>query len=343
VNKISKPLVLILCGGRSLRLWPLSEYKSKNFINIFGFSPLEMTINRFLKVTSRDRIFLVANQKERGALVRSRLVKEKNIFLEPAGKNTAPAILFALTQLRKFSEERIIVSPVDHFIKEEKYFYAALGKALTTAARGFICTLGIKPKEATSQFGYIQVDAKSKKGVFSVKKFIEKPSLRLAKRLILQGNAFYNSGMFIASVSTLLQEYEKYYPEFCYFQRGLSRKKLISSYKKINDLPFDKAIMEKTKKAKLIKAKFSWKDFGSWQAVYDVLTKDKKGNVKKGKVLINQGGKNFIYVDNPGKKVLAIGLNNLFFIDTKDYTLLLNPSYADSLKKTLKANLRMLK
>ncbi|MDD3296379.1 MAG: sugar phosphate nucleotidyltransferase [Candidatus Omnitrophica bacterium] len=343
MNKTFKPLVLILCGGRSLRLWPLSEYKSKNFINIFGFSPLEATLKRFLKVTSRDRIFLVANQKEKQALIKSKLVQRKNIFLEPDSKNTAPAVLLALCKLGKLSEENIIISPVDHFIKEEEYFYTAVNKALKTAADGFICTLGIEPKEATSQFGYIQVYAKSKNGVFSVKKFIEKPSLHLAKMLIAQGKSFYNSGMFVAPVSTLLQEYKRYYPDFHYFQGELSRKKIIASYKRIKDLPFDKAIMEKTKKAKLIKARFSWKDFGNWQAVYDVLAKDKKGNVKKGKVSISQGGKNFIYVDNPGKKVLVIGLNNLFFVDTKDYALLLNPYCVDSLKKILKDNSKILK
>jgi mannose-1-phosphate guanylyltransferase/mannose-6-phosphate isomerase len=331
----NKPLVLILCGGRSLRLWPLSQYLSKNFINVFGFSPLELTIKRFLKVTSKDNIFLVANQKERKDLSKIKLIKKSNIFFEPESKNTGPAVLLSLLNLPKYSARNIVIVPVDSLIKQEKQFYRALNKALKVASQGFICIFGIKPNLPSPKFGYIQVE-KSKKGqVFSVKRFIEKPSPAKAKKLISSGNCFYNSGMFIAKVDTLLKEFKKYYPYYNNFIKDF-KVKISSLYRKIEDIPFDKAVMEKTKKAKLVKSNFFWKDFGSWDTIYEVLSKDKSGNAAKGSAFIHEGKNNLIYLDSLKKKVLVIGLKDFFFIDTKDYSLLTNRANLDNLKLALK-------
>ncbi len=123
-----------------MRLWPLSEYKSKNFLDIFGFLPLEATIQRFLKITPRENIFLVANEKEKASFENLKIVKKGNIFFEPESKNTASAILFSLQNLKRhFSlEKTIIISPVDHLIKQEEKFYSSLNKALEVARDGYI-------------------------------------------------------------------------------------------------------------------------------------------------------------------------------------------------------------
>ena len=332
----SKPLVLILCGGRSLRLWPLSEKVSKNFLDIFGFSPLELTIKRFLKITTRDNIFLVANQAERKELGKLKLVNKKNIFFEPASKNTAAAILLSLHHLKKHSQKNLIISPVDTLIKKKEEFYRTLRKSLVAAGDGGICTIGIKPSLPTSNFGYIQIKAAAKQGVFGVKKFIEKPTVICAKKLIASGDCFYNSGMFVASVSTLIGEYKKYYSHYKYFSSHFAAKKISSLYKKISDTPFDKVIMEKTKKAKMVKENFSWKDFGSWAAIYEVLPKDKKGNVTKGKSFIGDGKNNLIYLDSLKKKALILGLEDVFLIDTEDFILLTTRTHLDNIKPALK-------
>lgn len=331
----TKPLVLILCGGRSLRLWPLSEQKSKNFIDIFGFSPLELTLKRFLKVTTADKIFLVASKKEKKAIERIKSVRRKNIILEPESKNTAAAVLLSLQYLKKFSKARLIISPVDHRIEKEKAFYRDLSKALEAAAAGWICTLGIKPSKVSADFGCIQT-AGEKRGLFTVRRFIEKPSLLRAGRLISSGNCFYNSGMFTASVDILLGEYQKFYPAYKHFVRNCRPGKLNSLYRKIADIAFDRAIIEKSKKVKMIKGNFSWKDFGSWPAIYDLLPKDKFGNTKRGRVYFFNGKNNLVYQDNPRKKVLALGVKDVFLIDTEGCTLLAGRNYLNSLKPALK-------
>jgi mannose-1-phosphate guanylyltransferase len=206
--KDNQPLVLILCGGQSLRLWPLSEYKSKNFLDIFGFSPLEFTVKRFLKITCRKNIFLAASCHEKNAISKLKLVRKENIFCEPQSKNTAPAILLSLFYLKnKFSQDKVlIVSPVDHLIREESEFISALQNAVRVAKSGWICTLGIKPDQATPNFGYIQISKEIEKDTFSIKKFIEKPSRPEAQELIRKGDSFYNSGVFISSLSVLDKE-----------------------------------------------------------------------------------------------------------------------------------------
>lgn len=331
-----RPLVLILCGGNSLRLWPLSEKVSKNFLDIFGFSPLELTIKRFLKITGRDNIFLVANRSERRKLAKIKLISQKNIFFEPAGRNTAAAILLSLQHLKKYSGRNLIISPVDALIKNQGEFYRDLKTALATAEDGWICTLGMKPASPTPEFGYIQTEGKAKAGVFSVKRFIEKPNLTRAKGLIASGDCFYNSGMFIASISSLITEYKQHYPHYDYFSSCFKAKKIPLLYKRITDIPFDKAIMEKTKKAKMIKAHFSWKDFGSWTAVYEVSAKDKNGNMTRGNSFISNGRNNLIYLDSPKKKSLVLGLEDIFFIDTEDFTLLADRRHLNDLKPALR-------
>ena len=305
-------------------------------MDIFGFSPLELTIKRYLKITSKKNIFLVANQSERSTLNKVKLVKKSNIIFEPESKNTAAAILLSLQHLKRLPQKNIIISPVDHLIKEEKEFYKALRKALAVSKQGCICTLGIKPVEPTPNFGYIQTQRQKPKGVFAVKRFIEKPKLNFAKKLIAKGNCYYNSGMFISTVGTLLKEYKTYYSHYASFVKAFDAKKTASLYKRIIDTPFDKAIMEKSKRVKLIKANFFWKDFGNWNTIYDVLSKDRSGNVKKGKAFISGGNNNFIYLDNKKKKVLAIGINDIFMIEAKDYTLLTNRTSLDNLKSALK-------
>lgn len=339
--KKDKPIVLILCGGKSLRLWPLSEYKSKNFLDIFGFSPLEFTIKRFSKVTPLENIFLVTTQKEKQKIRKIKFFRRENIFYEPETKNTASAVLFSLLHLKEIFplDKILIITPVDHLIKKEKAFYSAIKSSIKLARGGYIVTLGILPQHPTPNFGYIQVENELQKDIFSIKKFIEKPTRLEAEELIKNKNAFYNSGIFITSLDTLEKEYKKYYKFYGDFVKGFGslepEKKFIEIYNKIEDIPFDKAIMEKTKKVRLIKSNFFWRDFGSWQSIYELLEKDKNKNVKKANAYIS-GENNFIYSEDPKKKILVLGLKDVFLIDTQEYTLLSSRFALDSLKLFLK-------
>ena len=274
-------------------------------------------------------------RRKKKELTKLKLINKKNIIFEPQSKNTAAAILLSLLRFRNYPKTNLIISPVDHLIEKEKEFYKAINTAQTAAKKGLICTLGIKPTKPTPNFGYIQVKRQKFKGVFSVQKFIEKPKLKLAKKLISLGNCFYNGGIFVSTVATLMDEYKKYYSDYDYFVNNSKKGKILDVYKRIKSIPFDKAIMEKTAKAALVKANFSWKDFGNWQVIYEVLSKGKAKNVIKGNSFIYKGKNNFIYIGQPKKKVLILGLEDILFIDTKDYSLLASRAQIDDLKSAL--------
>jgi mannose-1-phosphate guanylyltransferase len=340
----NKPLILIMCGGKSLRLWPLSEYKSKNFLDIFGFSPLELTIKRFLKITDKENIFLVANQAEKKQIQRVKLVKKENVFYEPEGRNTAAAIAFSLFKLSSgFSPDRsLIIVPVDHFIKNETDFYKALKDAIALSAKGGICTLGITALEPTPKFGYIKAGQAVAPHAFKVDGFVEKPSRQQAEEFIREGNYFYNSGMFISTLAGLTEEFKKYYHFYFDFLKLFKEKKdpspgaIAGLYKKLSNEPFDKAVMEKTEKAFMVKGNFFWKDFGSWNTVLEMLPKDASGNAVNGKAYVYQGKNNLVRLENgKAKKVLIAGLSDMVFIDTPQYSLLISQVMLDDLKAAL--------
>ncbi|MFH1771573.1 MAG: sugar phosphate nucleotidyltransferase [Candidatus Omnitrophota bacterium] len=333
-----KPVVLIMCGGKSQRLWPLSENKSKNFLDVLGFSPLEYTIKRFLKITPCKNIFLVANRKEAKHLKSLNIIKRENIFFEPQSRNTAAAVCLSLCYLKSYFHPRkpIVITPVDHLITKEDKFYNGLNVSLAAAAKGYLCTLGIKPKDPSSDFGYIQSGKRISKNVYYVKRFIEKPSLPVARKLIKKGGVFYNSGMFIASLDTLKQEYKTYYPYYNDFAQAVKAKSIEGLYKRLPSSPFDKTIMEHTKKSALVKGDFSWCDFGTWPAIWQALAKDKNGNAKKGRAYFDKSSNSFIYLEQEKKSILALGLKNIFFIDTGRYALIAHRSFLDNIKTALK-------
>ncbi len=191
--------------------------------------------------------------------------------------------------------------------------------------------------QPSPNFGYIQVEKEITRGVFTIKRFLEKPTRLTAQELLRKGS-FCNSGLFISMLSVLEKEYKKYYPYYSEFVKVFRRKQVSLArglkilYRKLEDIPFDKAVMERTKCGRLVKAEFFWRDFGSWQAVYETLSKDKNGNIQRGNGLIYQGENNFIYLDNPQKRFLAVGLRDIFFIDTRDYVLIIPRTSLDDLK-----------
>ncbi len=335
-----KPIVLIMCGGRSRRLWPVSEDQSKNFFDIFGFSPLEHTVKRYKKITSPDKIFCITGKKDKRDIEKAKGLKKNNILIEPESKNTAAAILLALLKLQKYKNKKVIIAPVDHLIDKQNQFYGSLKRALTIVEDGGICTLGVVSKNLNSDFGYIQV-GKKERNAYNICQFIEKPGLIRAKKLIKQKNCFYNSGIFVAKIDFLLKEYKKYYSSYKLFcDNHNNKRRLQSLYKKIKSMPFDKVIMEKTKKAKLVKANFGWQDFGNWETIYKLLAKDKEKNVKKGKIITDSCKGNFLFSTEQNKKILGVGLKDIFFINTHKHTLIISKKELKNIKKILdKSNL----
>jgi len=332
--------VLVLCGGQSKRLWPLSRYEGKNFLTLFRISPLETTIKRFLAFIPRGNICIVATQKERGAirkLTAKYHLRSANIFYEPTTRNTAAAVLYALRSLRKYQGEQLIIAPVDHIINNSATFRGDIAKAIACSRKDHIVVFGVKPKVPNPNFGYIVVNPrkKARPGVYIAKKFIEKPPVNTLKKLLRNHQCFLNSGIFVAKISTLLNEYEKHYLPCKKFLSTPSRS-LIAFYKKLKSIPFDKAIMERTKRISLVAARFDWSDFGNWNALYALSPKDNKKNVRCGEVAFFDAASNFIYSHKTDKKILALGISDICVVDTAHYLLVASRNHLDNLKNALK-------
>ena len=343
---------LILSGGSGLRLWPLSRrLYPKQFHNIVHNGTLfQKTIARIPSNTSppiivcnEEHRFIVAMQlKEVG-------IKEKSILLEPEGRNTAPAITIGCLQAMEEDKDAImLVMSSDHVINDPSNFAKAINIAEKEAKEGYIVTLGVRPTKPSIGYGYIEIDevSHSKNIAYKVKKFVEKPNLDLANDFIKSPNFLWNSGIFIFSAKTFIDEikmFNKTIYEKCYssFQKKTTDIDFIrldaNEFSKAPNISIDYALMEHTLKAKVVILESDWSDVGTWDSVYEILNKDKDGNYFFGNVISEKVENTLCYSDT--KLTALIGINNLIVVDTKDALLISEKNKENELKKIV-ADLR---
>ena len=210
---------VIMGGGIGSRFWPFSRKTlPKQFLDFFGTgrSLLQQTFDRFQKVIPTENIFIVTNAMY-ADLVKEQLpeVNEEQILLEPARRNTAPCITWAAYHIRALNPNaNIVVAPSDHLILKEDEFLAAIEKGLDFVSRSEkLLTLGIKPNRPETGYGYIQIDEPAGGNFYKVKTFTEKPELELAKVFVESGEFYWNSGLFMWNVNTIIKASEDLLPE----------------------------------------------------------------------------------------------------------------------------------
>jgi mannose-1-phosphate guanylyltransferase/mannose-6-phosphate isomerase len=320
---------VILAGGSGTRLFPLSRKKfPKQFLNLNldnNKSLFQKTVKRILKIventndiviiTNSDYQFHIKNQLE------DILKNFPKIILEPIGKNTAPAIALAVKffiEKKGIDENEILfVSPSDHLISPDDKFVEYVKKAESLAKRGYIVTFGINPTKPETGYGYIEAgDLVGVGNVYKVKRFHEKPSLETAQKYLMEGNYYWNSGMFAFSIKTILNEFRKYAPEIYEQLENQTFEEVINNFKNMPNISFDYAVMEKTNKTVVLPLNIIWSDVGSWDSVYDILEKDENQNVKVGNV-IDIDTKNSLIMGND-RLIATVGIENLIVVETPD-------------------------
>ncbi|MBI5048857.1 MAG: mannose-1-phosphate guanylyltransferase/mannose-6-phosphate isomerase [Deltaproteobacteria bacterium] len=340
--------VVIMAGGVGTRFWPLSRESSpKQMLKITGEDTmLRQTIKRLHDFVPQENISIVTSEKQAFDLNLhiEGLKKDKGhlkIIAEPFGRNTAPAIGLAAVYLKKAKPDAImVVLPADHSIRNEKVFIETLKTAVNCAEGGHLVTLGIKPSQPETGYGYIKTGARGKgREVRKVERFVEKPDIKTAEKYVKSGNYFWNSGIFAWKTSVILEEIKKYMPML---YNGLlkinkaigtkSEKEVIKeTYSELENQSIDYGVLEKSKNVIVVPADIGWSDVGSWAALDQVISCDANGNIIKGNA-VDIGSKDSV-VFGGERLVATIGLKNMIVVDTADATLVCPKEKAQDVKK----------
>ena len=322
---------LVMAGGRGSRFWPLStDEKPKQVLNLIGEDTMiQMTVNRIKPLIPLERIFVCTGEKYVD-LVKEQLpeLPERNIIVEPEGRNTAPCIaLSALIIERYYKDAKMVVLPADHLIKYEGKFRKALSKAeeFVELKKEAIITLGMEPSRPETGYGYIkcadQVHASDNVVIKKVEKFVEKPNMQKAKEYLADGTYLWNGGMFIWSCANIVEQIKKYSSATYEALNKISSIEekdiqifIDENYKNTEAISIDYAVLEKSEDVYVIPSDFGWDDVGNWEAIERYREKDPFGNILMGVATVDKDGEdNLIVATNT--EVIIDGLNGIYVIE----------------------------
>ena len=333
---------VIIAGGKGTRFWPLSRaQRPKQLLKILSRKSLiDETAARVLGLAGRAQTLVVTVAEQLDAMRQElRALPRANFLAEPQGKNTAPCIgLAALEVLRRDCDGVMIVLPADHWVANVKAFQQTLKTGVELARRhNQLVTIGIRPDYPETGYGYIMKgkagNDKTRPSIFQVTKFVEKPTLTVAKQLIRRGS-LWNSGIFIWKAATLLELLNRYQPEIGARLKTINaaaggkslgkpnpplRAVIAREYKQMPNISVDYAVLEKAGaegKVLTVEADFAWSDVGSWAAVHRMMHKDAHGNAGNGR-WIQLGAENCL-IHSPDRLVVLLGIENAVVVDTPD-------------------------
>jgi len=326
---------VIMAGGIGTRFWPKSrQNRPKQFLDILGTgkSFIRHTYERFAKIVPAENFLVVTNRKYKD-LVLEHIpeIGESQVLCEPIGRNTAPCIAYAAyTLLRKNPEAEMIVTPSDHLILNEEDFRAVIGECLAFAERhDALMTVGIKPTRPDTGYGYIQVS--DNRPISKVKCFTEKPDLELAQTFLQCGEFFWNSGIFVWKVRSIVAAFEKYLPEHHMLFSGVMR--ALSTDAERRAISIDYGIMEKADNVYVRCGDFGWSDVGTWGSVYQHSRKDRYANAVPEEGCYLYDTRSSIVSLPEGKVAVISGLKEYIVVDTDDVLMICPRSDEQNIKK----------
>lgn len=327
--------IIILAGGSGTRLWPLSrERYPKQFIKLLDSeaSLFQETFKRSLLLADIDDIYVITNTKYK-FLVMGEVeelgfkYKEDNILIEPEAKNTLPAIYYGVHEIRKTSDNSVLVFPSDHMIQNGKEFVDIIKKS-EPLTEDSIITFGIKANMPHTGYGYISTGI-SKGNGYGVREFKEKPNCEIALTYVQEGY-LWNSGIFMFNSEVFTNELKKYSKEI--FDAFDLSQNIQEAFSKINDgISIDYGIMEKTDRAVVVPVDIGWNDLGSFDSFYDVFEKDEFNNIVDKKDIIIESKNNLIHSKN-NKAVAVVGVDDLIVIDKRDALLICKKEHSQKVK-----------
>lgn len=344
---------LILAGGRGTRFWPRSRRRrAKQVLNVVGERTLiQATVDRLTPLIPAERLWILTNDYVRDEIVRQLPeVPERQILAEPEQRNTAPAIGLAAHVLESIDPNAVMgVFPADHVISKPDLYLDMLRPAFGAAEEGRIAVLGIQPRWPETGYGYIEFPPGTQPGAMGVQAgvqavlgFKEKPDADTAKRYFEAGNFYWNAGMFFWRADVLLAELAELLPETAAHIAGLpafADTRFAAELKRIfplcRDISIDYGVLERAKNVVAVACPdIGWNDVGSWDAVYELLPRDRDENASRSELMSSGSCGNYI---DAGKKLVALlGVRNLIVVDTPDALLIADRSQAQKVGEIVK-------
>lgn len=339
---------VILSGGSGSRLWPMSRrLLPKQFLPLVSErSLLQETALRLRGLAGAGAPIVVSNNEHR-FLVAEQLreidIRAEAQILEPAGRNTAPAVAAAARCALEIEPEAcVLVLPSDHLIKDLPAFHAAIATALPFAAEGSLVTFGIVPRAPATGYGYIERGAALGAGAFRVSRFREKPDAEAARTYVASGRFFWNSGMFMFRAARYLQELERFRADIAAAADAAWRSRArdldfvrldAAAFSACPSESVDYAVMERTSAGVVLEADIGWSDVGSWSELWEIGEKSAAGNVVHGDVLLL--GATDCYVRSGRRLVCVLGGRNLVVVETDDAVLVADKSRSQEVKEVV--------
>jgi len=338
---------ILMAGGVGSRFWPVSTTDfPKQFHDMLGSGDtlIQKTFSRLAKLIPVENILILTNERYNDLVLEQLpMVKQAQVLLEPAMRNTAPCILYASLKIQKENPDAVmVVAPSDHWIEDEDAFTRNLQQCFVFCQNeNALMTLGIQPTFPNTGFGYIEYDKRDTNPIKKVNQFREKPDYETAKSFLDSGNFLWNGGIFIWSVKAIIASFEKFQPQMdALFKKGmesyntpLEQDFINANYALAENVSIDYAVMEKAKNVFVLPATFDWNDLGTWGQLHEKLEKDENNNgIINAKVVMENASNNIVRSD--ADKIIVIdGLNDYIIVDKEGILLIYPKSKEQDIKR----------
>ncbi len=300
----NKIFAVIMAGGKGERLWPLStEERPKPLISLNGQQTLlEDTVQRLFPLLNAENIFVITDEVSAIQAREILMLPAENIIAEPCRRNTAPCIALAAALIKRRCEDAtMIVLPADHRITPVKRFQEDLMDCIEQAQTGSLTILGVTPDKPATGYGYIDAGEKIAPGIYKVNAFKEKPDFETAQHYMMDGNYWWNCGIFVWQVQAIAEAFQKYIPSlYEKLESWANGGDYTLDFEKCEKISIDYAIMEKADNVAVKQASFQWNDLGTLGALYEITMKDFHENAisTQGKLQLEESGQNLIFCDD---------------------------------------------
>lgn len=338
---------VIMAGGRGERFWPVStDSVPKPFLRIIGDKSLiQMTVDRLERLVPPDRIIVVLGESQ-VPVAREQLnqLPSGSFISEPEGRDTAPCIGYAATILFHRDPAAVMVTlPADHYIPDTDLFVKTVSRAVTLARiGGHLVTVGVRPNRPETGYGYIkagEIFSSDTEGVcYRVKSFVEKPDFERAQKYLEEGNYYWNSGMFVWQVASVLEGIKRYMPALYDGLQALSAALLAGDagksrviYGSFERRSIDYGLMEKADNVLMVPALFRWDDIGTWSSLLRSSVVDAEGNYRRGETFCIDTRDCVVYGD--GVAVGTIGVSHLVVVASKGSVLVCDAERAQAVRE----------